>query len=464
MRKLTISLMMLCMVSIHSTSRAQTTIAVVSDPHVMASDLLESGAETQSAWTSYYAGQRKMLPESAGLFTQFVEAVKSNADIVLVTGDLTKDGEQTSHEFVRTQLATLTAAGKKVFVIPGNHDLGEEGNHASNFAAFYDGFGYGTGSTVDENGSLSYVAEPVEGLVLLGIDSHTGSVPSATLTWLCNQANTASAQGKQVIAMMHHPLIEHIKGASNYIPTYTVGNPTAVRDALIDAGVKVILTGHFHTSDIAYDWNDDEANGIYDINTGSLISYPCDYRMLTLSQDMQTLDVATSSLNPAGCEEWLRDRLVNIAKDKMNAKAGALASYAATYINDLAVFAADLFILHAKGDENSAANKTERDDIESTYTRYKANSIYNAVLGYGNISDASVYSVLDNKSNYGDTHERQTADRTLTLSLSHGETGINTIATENENRQTIYTLQGTKTDHLPRGLYIQNGKKIIMKK
>ena len=480
MRKLTISLMMLCMVSIHTTSRAQTTIAVVSDPHVMASGLLESGAETQSAWTSYYAGQRKMLPESAGLFTQFVDAVKSSADIVLVTGDLTKDGEEASHEFVRTKLATLTAAGKKVFVIPGNHDLGEEGNHtkfkadgttenapvlsASNFAAFYDGFGYGTGCTVDENGSLSYVAEPVEGLVLLGIDSHTGSVPSATLTWLCNQANTANVQGKQVIAMMHHPLIEHIKGASNFIATYTVGNPVAVRDALIDAGVKVILTGHFHTSDIAYDWNDDEANGIYDINTGSLISYPCDYRMLTLSQDMQTLDVATSSLNPAGCEEWLRDRLVNIAKDKMNAKAGALVSYAATYIHDLAVFAADLFILHAKGDENSAANKTERDDIESTYTRYKANSIYNAVLGYGNISDASVYSVLDNKSNYGDTHERQTADRTLTLSLSHGETGINTIATENENRQTIYTLQGTKTDHLPRGLYIQNGKKIIMKK
>ena len=99
-----------------------------------------------------------------------------------------------------------------------------------------------TTTTVDPNGSLSYVAEPVEGLVLLGIDSHTGSVPSATLTWLCNQANTASAQGKQVIAMMHHPLIEHIKGASNYIPTYTVGNPVAVRDALINAGVKVILT------------------------------------------------------------------------------------------------------------------------------------------------------------------------------------------------------------------------------
>ena len=481
MQKLAVSLMMLCGASIYNPSIAQTTIAVVSDPHVMASSLLEPGAETQSAWTTYYAGQRKMLQQSVALFTQFVNDVKSSADIVLVTGDLTKDGEEASHEFVRTQLATLTAAGKKVFVIPGNHDFGEEGNHttfkadgtkknapalsASQFAAFYSGYGYGTGSTVDPNGSLSYVAEPVKGLVLLAIDSHTGSIPAVTLTWLCNQANTASAQGKQVIAMMHHPLIEHFKGANDLITDYTVSNPNAIRDALIGAGVKVILTGHIHASDIAYDWNDVEANGIYDINTGSLISYPCDYRMLTLSQDKQTLDVATSSLNPAGCEEWLHDRLVSIAKTKMNEKAGALASYAATYINDLAVLAADLFILHAKGDENSAANKTERDEIESTYTRYKANPIYSAVFVYGNISDASVYSILDNKSNYGDTHERQTADRTLSISLSgdREKTGINTIATENENRQTIYTLQGKKADDLHRGLYIQNGKKNIIK-
>ena len=162
--------------------------------------------------------------------------------------------------------------------------------------------------------------------------------------------------------MMHHPLIEHIKGASMYISTYTVGSNTAVRDALIEAGVKVILTGHFHASDIAYDWNDDETNGIYDINTGSLISYPCDYRLLTLSEDMQTLHVATESLNPAGSEEWLHGRVEAFAQKGMKDKVGTLASLApataTAMINKLADFAADLFILHAKGDENSEANKT----------------------------------------------------------------------------------------------------------
>jgi 3',5'-cyclic AMP phosphodiesterase CpdA/protein tyrosine/serine phosphatase len=412
-------------------SAAQTRIAVVSDIHVMAPSLLPEEAKSQDAWKNYYAGDRKMLEQSVELFDQFLTAVSNSADILLITGDLTKDGELDSHKYV---VQKLKASGlKKIYVIPGNHDFGGSGNATKfnadgtteaatvvtvkNFKNGYAAFGYGEGSTLDPNGSLSYVAEPVEGLVLLGIDSHTSSIPSETLTWLCDQAKDARANGKQVIAMMHHPLVEHIKGASMYISTYTVGSNTAVRDALIEAGVKVILTGHFHASDIAYDWNDDEANGIYDINTGSLISYPCDYRLLTLSEDMQTLHVATESLNPAGSEEWLHGRLEALAKSKMNAKAGSYAPFVATYINELADFAADLFILHAKGDENSEANAEEREGLKTRYRGYKRDFVYSAALGYGGIEDASIYSVLDNKSHYGENHECQTADRTLDITL-----------------------------------------------
>ena len=418
-------------------SAAQTRIAVVSDIHVMAPSLLPEEAKSQDAWKTYYAGDRKMLEKSVELFDQFLTNISSRADVLLITGDLTKDGELASHKYV---VEKLKASGlKKIYVIPGNHDFGGSGNatkfnadgtteaatvvNGKQFKNGYAAFGYGEGSTLDPNGSLSYVAEPVEGLVLLGIDSHTSSIPSETLTWLCDQAKDARANGKQVIAMMHHPLIEHIKGASMYISTYTVGSNTAVRDALIEAGVKVILTGHFHTSDIAYDWNDDEANGIYDINTGSLISYPCDYRLLTLSEDMQTLHVATESLNPAGSEEWLHGRLEALAKSKMNAKAGSYAPFIATYVNELADFAADLFILHAKGDEDTEANATEREGLRTRYRGYKGNLVYSTALGYGGIEDASIYSVLDNKSHYGEDHECQTADRTLDITLpSLGET------------------------------------------
>lgn len=417
---------------------AQTRIAVVSDIHVMAPDLLPSGAESQDAWINYYAGQRKMLDKSAAIFDQFVTTMTSASpkpDILLITGDLTKDGEQVSHDYVKAKLAELETAGIQCYVIPGNHDFGEEGNHtqfntdgpldaavlsASNFATFYADYGY-TGSTVDPNGSLSYVAEPVSGLKLIAIDSHSTTISDETLTWICSQASQARANGKQVIAMMHHPLFPHITGADMFIDTYTINddNYAEVRNALIDAGVNVILTGHFHISDIAKDWNDDASKAIYDINTGSLISYPCDYRMLTLSADKTTLGVSTSSLTPTGmtaeeCKTWLSGRLESIAKAKINNKAGAAASSFDEQINDIATFASNLFILHAEGDENSSGDRT---DIETDYTTYKTNPAYAIILNFGGITDASVYSILDDKSNYGGAHDNQTADRTLEIPM-----------------------------------------------
>ena len=410
----------------------KTTIAVVSDIHVMAPSLLPEGAETQEAWTTYYANQRKMLVQSADLFDQFVSnMLTKQPDIVLITGDLTKDGEQFSHDYVKAGLQSLKNEGIKVFVIPGNHDFGEEGNYTQfyangktedaeklvpdGFANFYSGYGYGDNASAYDENSLSYVAEPVEGLVLLAIDSHSASIPEATLTWLCERATEARAAGKQVIAMMHHPLFPHITGANLFISTYTVNDYENVRNALINAGVNVILTGHFHTSDIAKDWNDNESKAIYDINTGSLISYPCDYRILTLKDGMRTLKVETESIEVNGSKEWLRGRAKTVATNKMNSKAGKLAAYFSSYINNIATFAANLFILHAEGNEQLAS---DRNGLQETYEGFKDDAIYLTAFAYGGITDASVYSILDDKSNYGNTaKENQTNDRSLTIDL-----------------------------------------------
>ena len=425
------SLIAFIMVTIAS---ADNKIVVVSDPHVMAPGLLENGAETQSAWTTYYAGQRKMLQESAAIFDQFIdEVIAQHPKLLLITGDLTKDGEQLSHQYVRSQLKTLQDNGIKTLVIPGNHDFGQEGNHTkfkadgttedvvaltiSQFADFYNGYGYGAGSTIDPNGSLSYVAEPIEGLVLLGIDSHTATVETATLDWLCTKAEAARAAGKQVLAMMHHPLFPHIEGASLFISTYHVNSYETVRNALIAAGVDVILTGHFHTSDIAKDWNDDEDKAVYDINTGSLVSYPCDYRLLHYSDDLQSLKVEKASLLPQGmtadqCKEWLKGRVQAIATQAMKNKAGAAAAFITTQINNIAEFAANLFILHADGDENTSADRAA---LAAAYENFKSDAMYNLIFQYGGIQDATIYSILDDKSYYGKSHENRTADRLLSF-------------------------------------------------
>lgn len=409
-------------------------IVVVSDMHVMAPSLLPAGAETQEAWTTYYAGQRKMLQQSAAIFDQFINnMIALQPRAVFITGDLTKDGETASHEYVRDGLERLrTDYGINVYVIPGNHDFGAEGNHTqfnadgstsvapvlayNEFQSYYYNQGYN--NTLDPN-SLSYMAEPIEGLVLLAIDSHTASISAATLEWLIDKAKTARNNGKQVIAMMHHPLFPHITGGDMYIDTYTVGDYATVRDALIDAGVNVILSGHFHTSDIAKDWKDDASKSVYDVNTGSLISYPCDYRVLTPSSDFTSLSVTTSKIVPSGmtaseCKEWLQGRMKTAAVQKMNDKAGAVAGMFATQINNLSQFLADLFIVHAEGDEVWSDDKTE---LEERYTTFKGDPTYSGMLTAGGITDASIYSVLEDKSNYGTDKADVTQDRTLTINL-----------------------------------------------
>ncbi len=416
-------------------------IVVVSDIHVMAPELLESGAEAQEAWTAYYAGQRKMLQQGAAIFDQFVdEMIALRPRVVLITGDLTKDGETLSHEYVRDGLDRMMYNDIKVLVIPGNHDFGGSGMATKfkadgttedaevmpveEFESFYYNYGYNDWDNGRDPNSLSYVAEPIEGLVILAIDSHRASISEETLTWLCTKAKDARNAGKQVIAMMHHPLFPHITGADMFIDTYTVtkdgGTYEDVRDALIDAGVNTILTtGHFHTSDIAQDWNDDAEKTIYDINTGSLISYPCDYRVLTPSNDFMTLQVATQTMTPTGmsadeAKAWLKGRTKAIATQKMKDKAGAWAAMLGTEIDNVAEFASNLYILHAEGDENVS---DDRDAIATVYEDYKNDVMYKAIFYYGGISDASIYSILDDKSNYGTDKANQTADRGLSISL-----------------------------------------------
>ena len=453
---------------------AQTRIAVVSDIHVMAPSLLDEINEDD--WNAYYSGQRKMLEQSAGLFDQFINKMKDEKpDILLITGDLTKDGEQASHLYVRNKLAELKTAlpNIKIYVIPGNHDFGGEtdplGNDptkgaaklSTSFASYYAAYGY-TGSEC--NGD-SYIAQIDNDLYLLAIDSHDdGSVSQATLDWIQSWIQE-NASGKRFIAMMHHPLFPHITGANMFIDTYAVKyQPTTgdaetyetVRNKLINAGVNVILTGHFHTSDIAYDWIDnptdetDKSNGIYDINTGSLISYPCDYRMLTLSADKKTLSVKTKSLTetpaliPSGSEswkDWMNKRVKSVVSAKIIREHPEVSdnTFAKAAINQVAQFAAKLFILHAEGNE---PNSPENNTYETLYSQ--ASMYANGAKIYNIIIDllGPTHSILEDKSNYSNNHVNQTNDRTLTINLDSPSSLLLELDNNDDNNSVINYYSG----------------------
>ena len=101
-----------------SVAVAQTKIAVITDTHVMAPDLLVNDG---TAWQNKLASDRKLLDYSQRIFDYLVDKFKSGEDkpdLLLLTGDLTKDGELLSHQYVAGRLKELKAAGVKVYGFP----------------------------------------------------------------------------------------------------------------------------------------------------------------------------------------------------------------------------------------------------------------------------------------------------------------------------------------------------------
>lgn len=411
--------------ALQQASAADHKIVVIADPHVMAPELLTNPSNAD--WTNYLSVSKKLIDYSRELFAQAMADIKAmKPELVLMVGDLTKDGEQASHEYFKQQLDDL---GIPTLVIPGNHDLGTNdakvyGNTTTpaptmstveDFATLYADYGYGATSDHLYN-TLTYACEPIDGLVVIGIDSGTnGTLSFATLSWVCAKAREARSAGKQVIAMMHHPLIPHITGGDTFTNSVSVTDYAEVRNQLADAGISVVFTGHFHTSDIAKDWNADLTKTIYDVTTGSLCSYPCDYRVVTLNEAMTSMSIATSTVTGPNTlsEDEAKDRLSESmtifltpkikAKLVANGQNEMMASILASMLTPSLVGA---YIYHAEGNEN------ENDNAQNLLT--SLNALLKDYPSYYSMAN----SMLQDKSNFGDEdREDQTNDRTLTLTL-----------------------------------------------
>ena len=478
MRKL---IFILCLVMTQSIF-AQTKIVVLSDLHLMAPTLLVNDGP---AWRDLLAENRTLLDFSQPLLDEAVKRIKTiQPKLVLITGDLTKDGETISHEYVVKKLDELKAAGIMTLVIPGNHDIDMDDKAVAydgdstipvaspsldEFARLYADYGYGAGSVFDGL-SKTYSCEPVNGLVVIGINSgKDGSLSSETVDWVCKQASDATAAGKKVIVMMHHALNQHITNADLFVSTTVIDHSDDIRQRLIDAGVKVILTGHFHTSDIAKDFNESLTEPIYDISTGSLVSYPCDYRELSFSTDLSELQVSTGHItsiegldefSPDSAKVRLHDAAVRPVMerglDKLREKYGEQGvSVLGPTVTVLANDVAKAFIIHAEGDEYKV-------DTEKILARFSDDLINMLMPGCYNM----LYGMLKDLSPYGvEGRENQTDDLSLTIPMGFPvPSGIYGLARSVDTKR-CYHLDGRLLQTPPsKGLIICGQKKYLIRK
>lgn len=296
----------------------KTELAIASDVHVMAPSLLEKEG---SAYNEYMSRDRKMLRESPLLLDELTTRLRAEKpQFVLVTGDLTKDGEDVSHRYlVEHCLRPLLEAGIRPLVIPGNHDvnnphavvfLGDTTRRVKTvsreeFAQIYADYGYSEALARD-TASLSYVFRLTPRLRLLALDAceydrndfatdhcyHEGYVRQATLRFVERQLADARACGEEVIAMMHHGLTEHWKYQNRVLPGYVADNADDLDKLFAEGGVKVLFTGHLHTQDIAQ-----TKRGTVDVETASLVSYPSPYRLATIDEAAGTVSIVTKNIN-----------------------------------------------------------------------------------------------------------------------------------------------------------------------
>ncbi len=362
----------------YMTSYPDTKFAVMSDLHYYDTSLGTTG----SAFEECLKSDRKLLKDSADLLDLAVEDIlKSGVEFVLISGDLTKDGERDCHQKVAEKLSKLTEHGIKVYVIPGNHDVNNPGAYryegsesipvpnitAAQFADIYSGCGYKSAIYRDTN-SLSYVAELAGNLWLVAVDSCRsrenkpgeeeivgGKLSQQQEKWLEDILTKANLNKKAVIFMEHHGVVEHWKGQSRLHPEYLIEDYKYIARLLASFDVRLAFTGHYHAQDISMS---DFAGGgfIYDIETGSLITPPCAVRYCTIKNNRIyiTSDSLTGKLHP-GTD--FAENAQQFVSSSVNRKAfETLKKYFvpdkdAHYMSD---YISSAFIAHYNGDENAA--------------------------------------------------------------------------------------------------------------
>ena len=294
-------------------------IAVMSDLHYLSPDMIADTEDFEHAFNS----DRKLLKESSSVLHEMLERVRADKpDILLVSGDLTKDGEQECHAALAKQLQQLQQdiPGLKIYVINGNHDIRNYNaknfntadgkavpatrTHPEDFKRIYD-FVYSDPTVIatftpaagNEAGSLSYVARPVEGLTVIamdtcryssdntsnGDDEHetSGAISADLEKWVIEQTAAAKARGDLVIGLEHHGLVPHFDVQPTILPMYLVNGYERIAQEYADAGMSVVFTGHMHAVDIAA-MTTKAGNTFYDIETGSALTYPCPVRFVDL--------------------------------------------------------------------------------------------------------------------------------------------------------------------------------------
>lgn len=266
------------------------------DIHYLSPSLLHKDSSLHDALES---GDGKMSHYSKEITEAFVsEVIKKQPDFVILSGDLTFNGEKASHKDMVHLLEPIKEAGIPVLILPGNHDINQpdayeftaEGPEFTEtltekqFWKMYSPFGATNAVSKDPN-SLSYTYQMAEDVQFIFLDTsmyekenvaEDGRLKEATVTWLEGQLKKARETDMRVYTVSHHNLLTH---NPRLVSGYVIENSEEVVALLENYNVKANFSGHMHAQHISQNKN----NGITDIAQNAMTVNPCYFGEITIT-------------------------------------------------------------------------------------------------------------------------------------------------------------------------------------
>jgi len=238
------------------------TVYLATDIHYYPSSMTDGGEAFQDMLD---ADDGKDIPDIEEILDSWIdEVIEERPATVVLSGDLTLNGESIAHKELAEKLKRFSAEGIQVLVIPGNHDINNEkaafyfgtktqtatSPDAEEFREIYRDFGYGEAAESDPD-SLSYVYKIDDGHWLLMLDSAVydpvnrvyGEIRPETLNWMETVLKEAKESGALVIPVAHHNLLSESR---LYTTECTLNNHSDVIKLLEEYGVPLYLSGHLH--------------------------------------------------------------------------------------------------------------------------------------------------------------------------------------------------------------------------
>lgn len=289
-------------------------IQFVTDPHYYS----RKGGTEGAAYKKAESKSQKVIKDSDLVIRAGFDMLlaDTSTDIIVISGDTSRDGEIESHKEFIEMLYDLKAKGKRVYVITATHDYrwkgiadGYDGDNVIEVPAvedrhdlwkmYYD-FGPSEAISTHED-SMSYVVQLAPGYRLFALNDDYNKKPDPNggsgysddcMAWIMEQLEDAKKNDQFVIAMTHHPMISPSPFYSIIGKGDMQKHHEITREIFADAGINCMLSGHTHVHDIS-DITTKKGNKFYDIACGAMIGCPPTMRNIILDPKNAKVDVDT---------------------------------------------------------------------------------------------------------------------------------------------------------------------------